>query len=182
MEGFCSPRKLSSAPSYDDLLEEEVADKYAPDLEPQTPMKESQDSSIASPEPSEIKEDTSEATPELTANEIVTEALTANETEASTEEKDDNTKPELDVSKTMVENRKKRGIGNFIMACLFLFGTMLALNKLGYTAPIFDLSAGGSGGDGSIASWIHIFEKPTAMEKEPESEEESITEATVDEL
>lgn len=212
MEGFCSPLKMSkrSATSYDE--DDEANAKYAPDLTPQEPKEENQEPiSDASPEPEEIKEeqDKSKASPKLTTDE--SEPLTKGKTadEDSTEGKnangdsaedqtvddkidaDDEAKSELEISQKMIENRQKSGAQNFIMACIFLFSTLFALKKFGYTTSDFDFSVASGGGNGSSPSPIHVFEKSSVVEEEKikvrattkeESVDDSSSEEAINEL
>lgn len=177
MEGFCSPLKMSKngAASYDE--DDKANDKYAPDLAPQE-LKEGDQEPIsdASPEPEEIKEeqDKSKASPELTTDESesLTERKTSNgdstefKTVGDKSDADDEAKSELEVSKNMIENRPKSGTQNFIMACIFLFTTLFALEKFGYMTLDFDFSVARGGADGSSPSPIHVLEKSSVIEEE----------------
>ena len=96
--GFCSPTKMNPIPV---LAEDDVMDKYAPDLAPQSPSK----PGAGSPAP----------------------------TEESTEPE---SAPESDVSKKVIANRQKRGIEIFVMALVFVLGTLLTLRKLGSTSDL----------------------------------------------
>ena len=120
LEGFCSPQKIRPIPTFDE--DDAVNNKYEPDLTAQAPSR-------------LVVERTPDLNPEPTTPSTTTEDATVQDSA-----------PEIDVSKNVIENRRKRGIENFVMALIFVLATMLSLKKLGYTAS--DLDFGKSSGSG----------------------------------
>jgi hypothetical protein len=100
-----------------------------------------------------------------------TDTTTATTTTTTTTTTKQESRPEIEVSKRVTMMRRKRGIENFIMACIFVLTTLLSLKKLGFTTTDFGdfVSIVGGGGDNnsddagssssSSKSWIHIFDK-----------------------
>lgn len=161
MEGFCSPRKMKMPAPYDDEDDDDNSnDKYAPDLTPQKAPK------VEKEEPVTI------------AKEVTFEAKLESTTEATETKSDDESAPELDSSKTLIANRRKRGVENFIMACIFLLTTLLTLKKLGFTTPDFDLTVAREAATNGSLSWIHVFDKSSVEDADPE-EPSDVEEATV---
>ena len=74
--------------------------------------------------------------------------------------------PESVVSKKVVANRQKRGIEVFIMALVFVLGTLLTLNKLGSTSDM-----GVKMVDKSTFE-VPVVEEPIEVTPEAEVEEE----------
>ncbi|VEU42517.1 unnamed protein product [Pseudo-nitzschia multistriata] len=187
MSGFCSPRKgLSAAPSYEED-DAEATNKYAPDLAPQTPSKQGVlETPPATPESEDIaqKEDETEVVPEEKPEEPDQPApAETEETPPAPTPTDDSEAP-----KKATEIQKARGPENFILKCIFLLVTVLALKKLGFTTSDLDLGALVGGGNGSSPSWIEVVDKQESVgetiAKEvpvpPESEEEPVVAEAVE--
>ncbi|OEU22654.1 hypothetical protein FRACYDRAFT_232812 [Fragilariopsis cylindrus CCMP1102] len=107
--------------------------------------------------------------PSPTSPDTTTATTTTTTTTTTTKQE---SRPEIEVSKRVTMMRRKRGIENFIMACIFVLTTLLSLKKLGFTTTDFGdfiSVVGGSGGSNnyddtgssssSSKSWIHIFDK-----------------------
>ena len=119
----------------------------------------------------ELTNDTSKAptNPSPTSPDTTTATTTTTTTTTTTKQE---SRPEIEVSKRVTMMRRKRGIENFIMTCIFVLTTLLSLKKLGFTTTDFGdfiSIVGGSGGSNnyddtgssssSLKSWIHIFDK-----------------------
>lgn len=86
--------------------------------------------------------------------------------------------PATDVSERVTMMRRKRGIENVIMACIFVLTTLLTLKKLGFTTSDFDFMRIVGGGSND-KSWIQIFDKQKVtvpLSKNIKTETEEITE------
>jgi len=165
IEGFCSPQKMARAPIYDDDYgEDDANDQYAADLTPQIPAgKQSQEEKEGNIQEATTVESSTSDTANTSIVDKPTTITTKTETETVTDSSsadhaaEQESPPDDDVSKKVIANRRKRGIENFIMACIFVFTTLLSLKKLGFTTSDFGLSASGRG-NGSL-SWIHVVDK-----------------------
>jgi len=174
--GFCSPSNISAVPSFEN--EDDANAQYAPDLTPQkNAAKHSREEKEDIQDAATIESSISDRGITLTDNkpdpttietqpepEPEREPEPESETESSGTDKnaEQESKPEEDVSKKVIANRRKTGIENFIVACIVLLSTLLALEKLGYTTSMIGSSAG-SGGNG-LSSWIHAVDKSTIDE------------------
>lgn len=131
--------KNSNAPGFDDNDDDDVNAKYAPDLGSQNP----------------------------TADTATTSDETSSQSSSTNKSVEQDS---LDVtSNKLAANRTKRGLENFIMACIFVLGTLLTLKKLGFTTSDFGLTTSGMGKDSS--SWINVVDKASI---EDTTEETSI--------
>jgi len=197
MEGFCRPKQMMTRASNDDDDDDDDDDdyylnKYALDSAP------SQTKHIHE----EKKGDSVGLTPvKVGANNNSSKVISKLTTEGSTTEdqinNDDNSntmrpspinpgtndatttkeesQPGIEASKRVTMMRRKRGIENVIMACIFVLTTLLTLKKLGFTTSDFDFISivGGGGGDddnngdssSTSKSWIHIFDKKMKIER-----------------
>jgi len=196
MEGFCRPKKMMARASNDDDDDDDdddyyAADKYAPDLAPSRTHKnheEEKGNSVATtPELSTtIKAGTNNSSKVISelptdgstiGDQITTDtSYTTNPSPISPGTNTATTKqesqPGIEVSKRVTMMRRKRGIENIIMACIFVLTTLLTLKKLGFTTSDFEFISIVGGGDddnnGSSStskSWIHVFDKELTIEK-----------------
>jgi len=137
-----------------------------------------------------LTNDTSKAptNPSPTSPDTTTATTTTTTTTTTKQE----SRPEIEVSKRVTMMRRKRGIENFIMTCIFVLTTLLSLKKLGFTTTDFGdfiSIVGGSGGSNnyddtgssssSLKSWIHIFDKKSlSIEKGKIEVKETVTTTT----
>ena len=184
----------------DDDDDDRTADRYAPDLAPsqttQIPNHEEEKgaehvigltkSDHCTDKVGTIKSNLPKAISELTTDGLTNDnskaptnpsptspdTTTATTTTTTTTTTKQESRPEIEVSKRLTMMRRKRGIENVIMACIFVLTTLLSLKKLGFTTTDFGdfiSIVGGSGGSNnyddtgssssSLKSWIHIFDK-----------------------
>jgi len=196
MEGFCRPKKVTTKASNlnddDDDVDNNyyyAADKYAPDLAPsQTQHNHEEEKGYPSPELSTpvkvgmnpnsskiISELTTDASTtrdhmntDSTSNTMSPSPISLCATTATTKQEN---QPGIEVSKRVTMMRRKRGIENVIMACIFVLTTLLTLKKIGFTTSDFDFIIVGGGDDdnnGSSStskSWIQIFDKELTIER-----------------
>lgn len=174
IEGFCSPQNIAKAPTLDhDDGDDDTNDQYAPDLTPQkATANQSQDltpEKLSAKHIEDAKEGSvQEATTDDSSNSdpvttliadnpatVTTETVTHSSSAGDVDEQE--SIPDNDVSKKVIANRRKRGVENFIMACIFVLTTLFILKKLGFKTSDFNFTAGGRGNGSS--SWIHVVDK-----------------------